>query len=126
MNELKKMCPICVLVSGTWIVLLALRFADYDISESFTALLMGGSVVGFSYTLAKRAQTGQVMFWKLLAIPIGFAAAWALLHFAWVFFALAALAYVLLWVIMRKRNDPKIVAEKSPVDITKELEDCCD
>ena len=122
----KNMCPICVLVSGAWIVLLTLRFFGYDVSESFSALLMGGSVVGISYVLVKRIQSGRATLWKLLAIPIGFAAAWALLHFAWAPFTLASLAYVLLWTVMRKRNDPKETAKENPIDIKKELENCCD
>ena len=126
MNIFKNICPICALVGGTWIVLLTLRFAGYDVGESFIALLMGGSVVGISYTLVKHIQRGRAMPWKLAAIPIGFAAAWALLHFAWVFFTLASLAYGLLFAAMQKRNEPEGPGKENPIDITKELEDCCD
>ena len=125
MNVLKKTCPICVLVSSTWLILLALRFAGYDVSESLIALLMGGSVVGLSYMLVKHLPHGRVKLWKLLAIPVGFAAAWALLHFSWGYFSLAVLAYFLLWTAMRTGGTEKTKKE-SPIDITKELEDCCD
>ena len=50
----KKICPICVLVSSTWIILLTLRYFGYRIDESLIAMLMGGSAVGISYVLANK------------------------------------------------------------------------
>ncbi len=125
MNTLKNICPICVLVGGTWIVLLTLRFLGYDVNETFIALLMGGSVVGISYTLGKRMLRQRSVVWKLLSIPLGFAAAWALLYFAWGYVALALLTYVPLWTIMRGAAEAA-TRKKGTVDVEKELEDCCD
>lgn len=122
MKILKKICPICVLVGGTWIVLLALRFQGYNVSESFVAMLMGGSTVGISYVLANKIN-GSTTVWKLISVPIGFAAMYALLNFSWGYFTLAILAYFVTWLLLGSRvSGPK---QNSLVNIKKELNDCC-
>ncbi|HEY4518062.1 MAG TPA: hypothetical protein VJG48_00370, partial [Candidatus Paceibacterota bacterium] len=51
-NFVRRICPICALVSSAWVILLVLRYFGYNVNESLIALLMGGSAVGISYVLA--------------------------------------------------------------------------
>lgn len=120
MTLLKKICPTCVIVSGTWIVLLALRYLGYGISESFIAMLMGGSAVGISYALAKRVNPSRDKIWKLLSTAVAFAAMWALLHFAVGYFVLGAIVYLALFGVMKISKK-----EAENVEIKKQLENCC-
>ena len=101
MVYLKKICPICVLVSATWIILLVLRYVGYNVNESLIAMLMGGSAVGISYVLANTLSARDAKWSKLVSIPIAFLAAWQLLqyHFGW--FALATILYWLTFLVFK-------------------------
>lgn len=124
MKLLKKICPICVVVSSTWITLLTLRYLGYNVSESLIAMLMGGSVVGISYVLSKRLSGAvKIALWKLISIPIGFVAAWALLHFAWGYFILGVSAYLAVWIVVKIDKTSKLSSRT--VETKKELENCC-
>jgi len=136
MSYVKKICPICALVSVTWIILLAARYFGYNVNESLIALLMGGSAVGISYVLAGKigsesARSGlSAKSWKLVSIPIAFLAAWQLLHYHLGWFALAVLAYVLIFRAFKglALRDPKgeALGPGSKVSqIERELDNCC-
>lgn len=52
-----KICPICSVVAGTWLILTALVLSGYLNSEIFLpliSLLMGGTVVGVAYQIGSR------------------------------------------------------------------------
>lgn len=71
----RTICPVCVGVCGTWILLLILRGFGVGIDSIIIGTLMGGSVVGIAYKCEKRLATGRSrIFWKLLFIPFGFLA----------------------------------------------------
>ncbi|MFA6536729.1 MAG: hypothetical protein WC250_02410 [Candidatus Paceibacterota bacterium] len=123
MQILKKICPICALVSLTWLTLLFLKGFDYPVSEPFIAMLMGGSAVGISYTLSRKISDRE-MWWKLISIPFGFAAMIALLNFAWLYFGLAIVGYLLLWFGFKGRSDVQVTRE-SRQDIEEKLKNCC-
>lgn len=133
MNYLKKFCPICAIVSATWIILLALRYGGYQINESLVALLMGGSAVGLSYVLAKRLPSSRDKRWKFSAIPLAFLCAWLLLHYRFFAFALAAVSYGLLFLVFKGQAlGPAPLAPRSSESevgktkqIEHELENCC-
>jgi len=86
----RKVCPICAGVAGTWIWMLIgiltnqLSVISYQL---LVGILMGGSVVGIAYQLEKRLSAGSAgwrtpLLWKILFIPIGFAAVYSLLFVA--------------------------------------------
>jgi len=126
MNLLKKICPICALVFITWVTMLGFRWQGYDVNGELIALLMGGSVVGISYLLGTRMNipSRRGTMWKLVAIPIGFAAMYALLQFAWGYFMVAFITYALAYVFFKVSV---VSADQEYVrDITKELDNCCE
>jgi hypothetical protein len=125
MNMIKKICPICALVSLTWIMMFAMKVSGHVVSNELLAMLMGGSVVGISYVLGTRMQTQHPKLWKLIAIPLGFAAMYALLSFAWLYAAFAVAAYAGTWFVFR--NIAMATPDTHRInDITKALDNCCD
>lgn len=126
MNILKRICPICAVVSLTWVTMLAFKWQGYRVDDELLAILMGGSAVGISYVLGTRITVhgGSAKWWKFVAIPIGFAAMYALLQFAWGYAFAAMLAYGIVWVFFRNASAPP---DGARIDaITKELDNCCD
>lgn len=51
---LRRMCVLCVAVSGMWIVLLAMLLLGYVDDRIIIAILMGESVVGLYYYLSSK------------------------------------------------------------------------
>ena len=76
-----NICPICVIVSGIWLILSAGVAWGYLASEQFMipiAILMGGSVVGIAYQGEKKfiwASTHSLI-WKIIIIFSGMPAAY--------------------------------------------------
>ncbi len=129
MTFLKKICPVCAIVVATWLVMFAFKLLGYDVNDELLAMLMGGSAVGISYTLSTRLRpvfrTSMTVYWKLVAIPLGFAAMYAALQFAWWYVAGAAAMYALAWAAFNgmftvQKN------ERHSGDVTKALDNCCD
>lgn len=126
MKIIKKICPICILVSGTWLIMFWLRSFGYQVEENLLTMLMGGSVVGVSYTLGKKV-VGSEMLWKLFSIPTGFGTMLALINYAWGWFAVLVSVYFVLWLIFRSGKTGHLVGRdysKGEV-ISKELKNCC-
>lgn len=117
-----RICPICVTVSGVWLILTALVLAGYLRSETFLpliALLMGGTVVGVAYQFESQRPLiiAAGMLLAFLAVrSLSFET--LLLEFA----VLAALAYFL----FRKRGAAD-GAEKSETreSLEEKLKQCC-
>jgi hypothetical protein len=129
MTVLKKICPVCALVALTWLVLFAFKLFGYAVNNELLAMLMGGSVVGISYTLGARLRPvflrPMEMYWKLVTIPLGFMAMYAALQFRWWYAAGAIVAYVLAWALFNGRGTaPK--KGHHVEDITKALDSCCE
>ncbi len=128
MNILKKICPICALVALTWVTMLAFKWQGYEVNNELLAMLMGGSVVGISSVLGTHLNTTSrksSMLWKLVAIPVGFVVMYALLQFAWSYFAGALVAYVVAWAFFKSTSTASSHPEYLE-DITKELDNCCE
>ena len=76
-----NICPICVVVSGIWLILSAGVAWGYLASEQFmipVAILMGGSVMGIAYQGEKKfiwASTHSLI-WKIIIIFSGMPAAY--------------------------------------------------
>ena len=126
MKIIKKICPICVLVSMTWLTMLILKAFGYQVNEPILAMLMGGSAVGVSYTLSKKV-TGLEMWWKLLSIPVGFALMFTLINFDWLKFTVFATAYLLLWVLFRRKGFTQSKDEEiaQQLNVKNQLKNCC-
>ena len=123
-----SVCPICAGVFLTWVGLLGAHFAGYQVTLTVPAILMGGSVVGIAYQLEKRnsgSPPGTRMLFKVLFIPTGFVAAYAVLEQWWAVFllALVLLVAVSFWLLSyRSLAGPR---EETAGNIEKNLKDCC-
>ena len=127
MSLLKKICPICALVSLVWLTMLVAKWFGHNVNSELLALLMGGSAVGISYALANKLSS-RTKAWKLIAIPVSLVAMYTLLHFAWGYFLLATGAYLFAWWRFRTTGIGPIggqIISQSEVDINKELKNCC-
>lgn len=126
MKIIKKICPICALVSVTWLTLLTLKGLGFQVNETLLAMLMGGSVVGVSYSLSKKIK-GSEMWWKLLSVPLGFGLMFALSNFAWANFIAMTVAYSLLWLLFRQSSGSQLSNPESgrKTDINNQLKNCC-
>lgn len=125
MAFIRKVCPVCALVALTWLTMLSLKLLGYDVNDELLAMLMGGSVVGITYVLGGRMNAKSPKLWKLVAIPIGFAAMYALLSFSWGYAVLAFGMYAAAWTFFRGTA----VAPHHGRDlgnITKALDNCCE
>ena len=124
MKILKKICPVCALISLTWLTLLIIKWLGYEVNNELLALLMGGSAVGISYTLANKLSR-LVMAWKLIAIPFALAGMYALLNFAWGYFLLATMGYLIIWRLFSRITVGSVEPSKNEINIKKELNNCC-
>lgn len=121
-----KVCPICAGVSATWLWMLAADALGYPIDMAVPAMLLGGSVVGIAYQVEKRlTPSHSALLWKLIFIPLGFLAAYALLMrwigtFAVLAVLLLAAAYAFLAGPGTKPRDPKQVKE-----LEEKMKQCC-
>ncbi|MFN7085251.1 MAG: hypothetical protein ACK4N4_01335 [Burkholderiales bacterium] len=121
-----SICPICVGISGTWLWMLAGRFAGFDFDVSMLAILLGASVVGTGDQLEKRLPGGRSpLLWKTLFLPTGFVAAYGLAVPHWKLLTLAIVALLILatafFVPRRQSGKNSTVIEKLKEDMKK----CC-
>ncbi|MEK7586642.1 MAG: hypothetical protein AAB453_02110 [Patescibacteria group bacterium] len=125
MKILKKICPVCALISLFWLTLLTIKWLGYDVNNELLAMLMGGSAVGISYTLANKLNS-RTMVWKLIAIPISLAGMYALLNFNWGYFLLAVMSYLTTWWLFKNAVVGSTgESNKSEMDIKNKLKNCC-
>ena len=119
-------CPICLGVGGTWLWMLAARFAGFPIDATMLAVLLGASVVGIAAQLETRLPRGcSPLLWKTLVLPAGFAAAYGLVAERWIVAATAALALVLLAALFllprRLTGTDEAIIKK----LEQEMKKCC-
>lgn len=120
-------CPICAGVFLTWLGLIGARFAGYDIDPIVPAILMGGSVVGIAYQLDKKfsALSSEArMFWKMLSMPAGFVAVYALLMEQWVVLAIAFVFLIVISVALALCAQARIRSGKVS-SLERAMEECC-
>lgn len=127
-------CPICVGVAGTWILILTgigFGLLGADGWKLVAAIAMGGSVVGIAYQIEQRLPPGRdPLLWKTLFIPIGFAAAYALLAAAYAPLAASAGVAALIAFLFRRKprrlpSGQSSAAEKRVADLEKRMKQCC-
>ena len=122
-----QVCPICAGVSGTWLWMLVAYFLGFQINLLVPAILMGGSIVGIAYQVDKRLSAGssQLLF-KSLFIPAGFFSVWALLTFAWAWFAAGiAISVAVLAVFLLLLKIPLKQEQQKVKELEEKMKDCC-
>lgn len=123
-----RICPICAGVSGTWLIMLVLRFLGYSVPGVLLSLLMGGSVVGLGYQLEKRLPPGRsALIFKTLFFCGGFTIVYGIVLMNW-FLAAAALLALLLIILLfflPTQSPVEAPAGDSVKQLEKQLEDCC-
>ena len=119
-------CPICLGVGGTWLWMLIGRSLGYAVDATMLSILLGGSVVGIAYQLERRLPQGRSpLLWKILFIPAGFVAAYALAAPQWALFAAASVALVLLTAVFLL--PPGALGEKNETveELKRKMRECC-
>lgn len=90
-------CPICVGVSGTWLLMLGARQIGIPVDTVMLAVFVGASVVGGAHWIERRLPPERSpLLWKALALPAGFIAAYGLAAPRWVLAASGAVAFAVL------------------------------
>lgn len=125
----RKVCPICVGVSGTWLIMLFLRFFGTAIDPVILGILMGGSVVGIAYQGEKRLAKGRSqLLWKLLFIPLGFLFMFGVIEYSAANVLVSALALVfVVYIFLRvpTKTPAQTVPQKDAEVIEEKLNNCC-
>jgi len=119
-------CPVCVGVAGTWLWMLAARFAGFAVDASMLAILLGGSVVGIVYQLEKHLPQGRSpLLWKTLCLPIGFVAAYGVAVPHWSLLAIVVAALLLLTAVffVPRRHSEKDSAAVEKLE--RAMKKCC-
>ena len=119
-------CPICFGVGGTWLWMVAARFAGFAIDPTMLAMLLGASVVGIAYQLEPRLPQGRSqLLWKTLVLPIGFVAAYGLVAERWGVAAAACsvLALVAAFFLLPRR--PVRADEAVVKKLEEQMKRCC-
>lgn len=121
-----SLCPICSGVAGTWLWMLVARHYGVAVDASMLSTLLGGSVVGIAYQLEKRLAGGRSqLLWKTLFIPVGFAAAYALVASQWALLAAPVLALLLLMAYFLWPRAGEPVSSAAVQDLESKMKNCC-
>jgi hypothetical protein len=119
-------CPICVGVSGTWLLMLGARAGGFAVDSAALAMLLGASVVGSAHWIEARLPPQRsALLWKVLALPAGFIAAYGVVAAQWIPAAVAAAVLVVLtaWFLRSEQGatrDPANIAQ-----LEKQMKKCC-
>jgi len=120
------LCPICTGVAGTWLWMVLARYFGVAIDVAMLSTLLGGSVVGIAYQLEKRlAQGCSPLLWKMLFIPVGFAAAWGLAVAHWVLLAVALVVLVVLTAFFLWPRANANIASTTVQELEDKMKNCC-
>lgn len=119
-----RVCPICVLTSVTWISLLIARSLGYAVDLSLITLLMGGSVVGSAYVLAKRLPLERQTAWKFWSIILGFILVYTAISSWWLIGGVAGVLLLALYVwFFRSKKGSSTTQEIH--DLEEKMKNCC-
>lgn len=129
-----NLCAICVAVSVTWVIMLALLFGGLAVSTESVAILMGMSTVGLMYKMEIFYKEHKVRnFWvvRISEIVGGFYFVLALLNREWgimFFTAFVTFFFILIpTLFFQKLTHEVVVKETEGVkkSLLEKLEDCC-
>jgi hypothetical protein len=118
-------CPVCAGVFITWMWLVIAHTIGYQIDLVVPALLMGGSVVGIAYQTERKLKNlpaGRIIFWKILFIPSGFAAAYGILEQLSTVLVVAIIFLLMVSLLLVKKTNTR---NESASGLEKKMEDCC-
>ena len=120
------MCPICVGVGGTWLWMIVGRSLGYAVDTAMLSILLGGSVVGIAYQVERHLPPGRSpLLWKILFIPAGFVAAYALAMPQWTLFAVVSVGLVLLAVSFVLPSGSAEQESKTVAELKEKMRKCC-
>lgn len=120
-----RICPICVAVSGTWIALLIARYFGQPVDLALISMLMGGSVVGITYTLEKKLPVGRsAMAWKIVAIVSGMVLVYGFLREMWMLTAIGVVIAAIGGVIFFSHGNTSQVS-KTAKELEDKMKQCC-
>lgn len=125
-----RVCPICAGVAGTWLWMFGGMFIGVLPASNFqlpTAILMGGSIAGIAYQIAKLLppRKSEVLF-KTLFIPAGFAVVYGLLLVQYLLFTAATAFLVVVAVAFLRPDGKKSDKENEKIkNLEERLKDCC-
>ncbi len=128
LNKIVKrnlICPICAGVSSTWGWMLAGSALGYSSDSVIIGILMGGSVVGIAYQIDKKlTSVNKSVIFKMLFIPVGFAAVYSVLA-SWWGIASIALIYLLVVAIIFSISGTSSASAARAAQLEKNMEKCC-
>ncbi|MEK7553742.1 MAG: hypothetical protein AAB517_00050 [Patescibacteria group bacterium] len=124
-----NVCPICTGVFLTWVWLIIAHTIGYQVNLIIPALLMGGTVVGIMYKIEKKfsgLSANKMLLWKILFVPAGFVAAYALLEQSEIVFIIAiAFLFLVSFILLHSKSSTTGSRPETVGDIEKKMEDCC-
>ncbi|MEK7125950.1 MAG: hypothetical protein AAB835_00480 [Patescibacteria group bacterium] len=90
---------------------------------------MGGTVVGIMYKIEKKfsgLSANKMLLWKILFVPAGFVAAYALLEQSEIVFIIAiAFLFLVSFTLLHSKSSTTGLRSETVGDIEKKMEDCC-
>lgn len=120
-------CPICAGVAGTWAGMLIARYAGVSFDPTMLPILLGGSAVGLiSWSERHLPARRSPMLWKSLAIPLGFAAVYALHDERWGLLAGALAAFATIAAVFFRKSESTDSADVEAIErLKRQMEHCC-
>lgn len=117
-------CPPCAGVAGTWLWMLGARATGYAIDPILLALLVGGSIVGISYQLAKRLPNPSASpLFRTLFTAAGLIAGYGIIIQRWEHFAIGTGLLIVNLAGFFHRASTESNATTTRLE--KELDNCC-
>ena len=129
-NAAKWICPLCLGVLSTWLGFLVAHYLGRTIDLQIVAIMMGGSVVGFTYYLEKKIESARFMnTWKTIFVVTGFLAVYYLLKENWPWLIAAGIIETVSIAVIvglgRGGGKDKNKSSDSVARLKKQMEDCC-
>ena len=128
---LSSICPMCLGVSLTWLVLMVLMLLGYASNDYFlpTVLLMGGTVVGVVYQGEKKFKVMRSFTPKMVVLITGFVSTYLLLtNMNWLTLIAAALILIPLGYLFFLRSPQATAGVENPEtirDLEDKMKECC-
>ena len=128
-----KICPICAIVSGIWLILSAgVAWGYLELSAFMVpiALLMGGTVVGIAYQGERKLSWASThpLSWKALVIFLGMPTAYFFLNNLSkqiVIIELVSLILISYLFFVNRPRPSELKSNKRIRDIEEQMEKCC-
>ena len=121
-----SICPICLGVGGTWVLMLGARYFGVAFDTSMLPVLLGGSAVGVAYQLERYLpEERSALLWKSLFIPLALSAAYGIAQAQWMVLLTALAAILILGLIFliprQVRGSDSAAVEK----LQEQMKKCC-